>query len=131
MFCPGCGAEFEPGVVTCPECGVELVEERPADFEPQFQETVKVFESADPGQIAVAESVLQGAEIPYVVQNAASQTTLNALTRDTVVAYIEVEPEYADEAIDLLADLSEPIDEEDLEEYAEEDYDEAEDEEEL
>ncbi|MBM3290003.1 MAG: DUF2007 domain-containing protein [Candidatus Hydrogenedentes bacterium] len=123
MFCPGCGAEYDPGVTICAECQVELVEEEP-DLEPHFQDTVCVFESTDQSQIALAESLLQGAEIPYVVQNAQSQGLLGALVRDSMFARIEVKPELADMATELLADLEEGIPSADIDEY----YDEAEDE---
>ena len=29
-FCPRCGAEYQPGIDTCADCGEQLVEERPA-----------------------------------------------------------------------------------------------------
>ena len=120
MFCPNCGTEFEQGVVECPECNVALVAERPADLDPSYQETVKVFESNDSAEIAVAESVLQGAEIPYVIQNAVSQNVLGVITRESSFATVEVPPEYAKDAAELLDALDDPIDEATLEEYEEE-----------
>lgn len=127
MFCPGCGAEYDPGVTICGECGVALVEEAPDD-EPHYQETVRVFETVDPNEIAVAESLLQGAEIPYVVQNALGQGILGPASRESSFAYIEVKPEFVDAASELLADLIEGVPAEDTDEYDDEENDMDEDE---
>lgn len=122
MFCPGCGAEYEPGITECAECHVALVAEAP-DMEPHFQDTVNVFESDDPGEIALAESLLQGAEIPYVVQNATGQTLVGAVARESMFASVEVKPEHADAAAELLADLNEGIPADDIDEYYDDDED--------
>lgn len=119
MFCPGCGAEYNPGVTICGECGVALVEEAP-DNEPHYQETVRVFETVDPNEIAIAESLLQGAEIPYVVQNALGQGILGPASRESRFAYIEVQPEFVEAASELLTDLNEGASAGDMDEYEEE-----------
>ncbi|NUM52956.1 MAG: DUF2007 domain-containing protein [Candidatus Hydrogenedentes bacterium] len=120
MFCPGCGAEFDPGVTMCGECQVELVEEQP-DMEPHFQDSVCVFETDDKGEIALAESLLQGADIPYVVQNAMGQNILGLYSRASMMAFIEVKPEHAEAAAELLADLNEGVDSDVLDEVYEDD----------
>ncbi len=127
MFCPGCGAEYEPGITECAECHVALVAEAP-DMEPHFQDSVNVFESDDPGEIALAESLLQGAEIPYVVQNALGQNVLGIASRDSSIASIDVKPEFLEAAAELLADLNEGIPAEDIDEYYDDDEDDDEEE---
>ncbi|MDZ4858699.1 MAG: DUF2007 domain-containing protein [Candidatus Hydrogenedentes bacterium] len=117
MYCPDCGTEFEDGVEECPECKVALVAEEPDDLEPVYQETVKVFESNDAAEIAVAESILQGAEIPYVIQNAVGQNLLGGMTRESAFAAVEVPPEFAEDAAGLLDALDDPIDEAVIEQY--------------
>jgi Putative prokaryotic signal transducing protein len=65
MYCPQCRAEWVSGITRCPDCDVELVDELPA--KPARDETtddlVTVFSSHDPGLVAIAESLLQSAEI--------------------------------------------------------------------
>ena len=56
MFCPGCGAEFDPGG----DCGECQVVDRAPDMAPHFQDTVSIFESDDQGEMA-SES-FQGAK---------------------------------------------------------------------
>ncbi len=75
------------------------------------------------GEIALAESLLQGAEIPYVVQNATGQTLVGAVARESMFASVEVKPEHADAAAELLADLNEGIPADDIDEYYEDDDD--------
>ena len=123
MFCPGCGAEYDPGVTVCGECQVALVEEAP-DFEPHFQNTVCVFESPNQSEIAMAESLLQGAEIPYVVQNEQSQGLIGAIVRESIFARIEVKPEFVDAASELLADLNEGVSGDDIDEFYDDEDDE-------
>lgn len=120
MFCPGCGAEFDPGVETCADCGVALVAELPDDFDPKYQELVTVFDAFNANELAVAESLLQGAEIPYFVQNTASQSVFGVASGTVGRSRIEVKPEFAEAALDLLADLEEGADENDEGEFEEE-----------
>ncbi len=124
MFCPGCGAEFDPGVTICGECQVALIEEAP-DMAPHFQDTVSIFESDDQGEIAMAESLLQGAEIPYVVQNSLGQNILGMSSRSSMIASIDVKPEFAEAATQLLADLNEGVSADDIDEYYDDDEEQA------
>lgn len=103
MFCPQCGAEFVEGVNECGECNVALVPERPADLDPGYQELVTVYELPSANALPVAESILQAADIPYTVQNETS--SLNVVVGKP---YIQVPPEYVEEAERLLADLEAP-----------------------
>lgn len=92
MFCPICHAEFIPGFTSCDECGVELVDELPAEpprgraaarslpwsaggDSPEGSrgpsssrpvELVTVFRSGDPGLVALVKSILMDAGIPFV-----------------------------------------------------------------
>ena len=71
MYCPKCHVEYVPGVTRCADCDVELVEVLPA-AKPARRDSnddlVTVFSSHDPGLAAVAESLLQSADIRFSVR---------------------------------------------------------------
>jgi len=70
MFCPRCGAEYQSQVTECADCGVPLVATPPSDRggETEDLDLVPVFSGVDPGLLALAESLLGDAEIPFLVQ---------------------------------------------------------------
>lgn len=70
MICPECKDEFRDGFETCPDCDVGLVAKpEPTDEpEPDHPEGVELFWASDPGFLAIAKSILEGASIPYSVQ---------------------------------------------------------------
>jgi hypothetical protein len=65
---------------------------------------VTVLTVRDPGLLAVAQSLLDGAGIPYFTKGESVQNLMPFLTW----VELQVAPEDADEARALLADLSEP-----------------------
>jgi len=66
MVCPECGGEYREGFIRCADCDVELVEELPAPPEEDLAaEPVTVLETGDPAALALAESLLQDAGIPF------------------------------------------------------------------
>lgn len=105
VICPRCHAEYTPGIVRCSDCDVELVEALPADEPAGKYSTdalVTVFSSNDPGLVAIAQSMLQSAEIRFSVRGqlvpypAALPTDLQVLAGD------------ADDARRILAELTAP-----------------------
>lgn len=71
MYCPACGAEYEPGVTRCADCSVALVAERPdapTTRSVQYVDLAEVLSGPDPGEIAVVKSILDGEQIPYTIQ---------------------------------------------------------------
>jgi Putative prokaryotic signal transducing protein len=105
MYCPKCHAEYAPGFTRCADCDVELVEVLPA-AKPARRDSnddlVTVFSSHDPGLAAIAESLLQSADIRFSVRGkllpypGAFPVDLQVLAGD------------ADEARRILAELSAP-----------------------
>ena len=70
MFCPKCGSEYRAGFQECADCAVPLVESAPAPYQPDQQDVQfdTVFESGDPALIALARSLLDSAEIPFMTK---------------------------------------------------------------
>ena len=68
MWCPRCWREFRWYVTVCPECQVELVEQRPGPAPTPNAELVRVFAPLDGGLIAVAKSLLESETIEYLVR---------------------------------------------------------------
>lgn len=69
MFCPKCRSEYRDGFTRCENCDVALVAKLgpPAEEgDPSHRELVTVFETGDPGLLALAHSILDEAEIPYL-----------------------------------------------------------------
>jgi len=67
MFCPQCESEYREGFTTCADCNVALVDalsdrNEEADDEP----TVTVLETGDPGELALAHSLLEAEGITAV-----------------------------------------------------------------
>jgi hypothetical protein len=102
MYCPKCRVEYEPGFTRCVDCDVELVEVLPVAKRARRDSTdrlVTVFSTHDPGLAAVAESLLQSADIRFSVSGmllpypGAFPVDLQVLARD------------GDEARRILAEL--------------------------
>lgn len=80
VICPKCRAEYVSGVTACYECGADLVDVLPpeptvsqpargpgrAPAEPFSLVTVSV--TFDPGLMGIAQTILQSAKIPVVVE---------------------------------------------------------------
>lgn len=102
MYCPSCHAEYAPGFTRCSDCDVELVEALPA-AEPARRETtddlVTVFSSHDPGLAAIAQSLLESADIRCSVRGALTPYP------GAVPVELQVLAGDADEAHRLLSEL--------------------------
>ena len=128
MICPQCGAEYRPGFTQCSDCLVDLVG-RPVDAaesppegvqvaaqaQPQtppsgHTDLVAVFRCGDPGRTALAKSLLQSAEIPFMVLNETMQDLIGAgrlAGMNVAIGPVEfrVDRRDADDARALLKDL--------------------------
>jgi hypothetical protein len=100
--------EYMDGIVTCPVCGAPLVEQvEPVSgggdepFEP-------VFETSDPAEVPVVKTVLDAAEIPYLVDGDNDWDALRGglspfrFSRDAPRIVFSVPPALAEEARALL-----------------------------
>ena len=64
MYCPTCRSEYRPGFSWCKDCDVALVDELPAETEPEFVDLVEALSIADAGQIPLVKSILESEIFP-------------------------------------------------------------------
>lgn len=117
MYCPQCGGEYRDGFTQCVDCEVALVSTPPPAAEEPEEEPdiglVSVLETGDPAEIALAESLLLEAGIPYSKQGDRVQDLfgigrLGGFNVLTGPARLLVPADHADAASDLLNDLAAP-----------------------
>ena len=102
VFCPQCEAEYQEGISQCRECGVALVATLPAGEAPQWIDFVTVLVTRDHAELALAKSLLEGAGIPFFAKNEGVENLIAAGPVE-----VQVRPEHAGEAKELLRDLNE------------------------
>jgi hypothetical protein len=68
MFCPNCGDEYREGFEKCAYCDVLLVHELPAGDPSSREEMVVLLKTPDIGKLAIIKSLLESADIPFLVQ---------------------------------------------------------------
>ncbi|MDI6738785.1 MAG: DUF2007 domain-containing protein [Candidatus Edwardsbacteria bacterium] len=70
-FCPRCKAEYVPGITACADCGVALVDHRPAPDQPQEidGDLAAVYEAPDQFMAATVESLLRHEGISAVTRS--------------------------------------------------------------
>ena len=118
MFCPNCRSEYREGFTRCEASDVALVATLaplPAAGDPSERSLVTVFETGDPGLLAMAHSILDEAEIPYLTQGEGIQDLFGAGRLGTgfsILAgpvHLRVERELETEVRALLAGLEESV----------------------
>ena len=73
MICPECGSEYREGFTRCSDCDIDLVEPQPIEPpEPEVQ-LVKAWESSNAALIPLYESLLQAAQIEFMVRGESIQ----------------------------------------------------------
>lgn len=110
MFCPnpdcphaertGEPAEYREGVTECQDCGSTLAEERP-ESPVAYERFVPVFEIPSAGLLPFVESLLQSSGMRFFVKGIGSGFDF---VSGPVKVYVE--PDRADEARELLAEVS-------------------------
>jgi hypothetical protein len=113
MYCPECGGEYREGFTHCADCDVDLVEALPVSPEEDPDtELVTVLETGDPAELALAESLLREAGIPFFkkgdqLQNLFAMGTLGfGFSPVAGPAVLQVTEEHAETAEQILADLA-------------------------
>jgi len=65
MYCPECRAEYREGFHVCADCGVDLVNELPAEPEPEYVDYEQILGTYNPMDIALLKSILDAEGITY------------------------------------------------------------------
>jgi len=105
MICPECGSEYREGFTHCNDCDVDLVE--PLEEEPDV-ELVSVYQSGNPALLPIVESLLRDAQIEFMTTGRSVQALQGAVGSSFVVPVeFWVRSEYAEQALELLADVDE------------------------
>ena len=102
-YCPKCRTEYENWVITCADCGAELMYELPKEdaakpVEPKF---VRVMTAYDDGEIMFLKSILDTTDIVYYFQS----KSLRITRPEQAPAYLMVEDSRVEEVQKLLADF--------------------------
>ena len=109
MSCPECGSEYREGFFECVDCQVPLTAEPPAQEPHPEIALVTVMTEEDPARLALAESLLMDAEIPYTKKGEQIQDLfgMGRLAFNPLVGpvLLQVPEEHAEEARALLDDL--------------------------
>lgn len=115
MYCPKCGDEFYEGFTECDGCEVALVEDPPELDSAWDIRFVSVLRTGSPVLLAIAKSMLDEAEIPYLAKGEGVQdlfglgrlgTGFNPLTGPVD---LQVDERLAAEARRVLADILEDV----------------------
>jgi hypothetical protein len=106
MYCPECGSEYREGFSECVDCQVPLTAEPPAEEPHPNVDLVTVMAEEDPARLALAESLLMDAEIPYTKKGEQVQDLfgMGRLAFNPLVGpvLLQVPQEHAEEARALL-----------------------------
>jgi hypothetical protein len=94
-------AEYREGITQCQDCGSTLVDVRPESQAVAYERFVPVFEIPGAALLPFVESLLQSSGVRFFVKGIGSG--LNFVSGPVKVY---VEPDRADEARELLADVS-------------------------
>ena len=122
MICPECGSEYREGFTHCNDCDVDLVE--PIDEGEPDVELVSVYQSGNPALLPIVESLLRDAQIEFMTTGRSVQALQGAVGSSFVVPVeFWVRSEFAEQALELLADVDESYAVEDEVEVADESED--------
>ncbi len=109
MFCPECRSEYREGFTTCVDCEVALIPELPPE-DHGGEPLVTVFEGGEPGLLALVQSLLEDAGIPYFglresIQDLFGAGRIGGFSPVAGPVQIQVPESRAQEAEELLAQL--------------------------
>jgi len=98
-YCPKCNKRFSDTTIKCPDCEIDLIEDKEAI--PEYIEFESIFKTSNPATIALAKSILEDADIPYALKSQGLQA-IYALG----MVQFQVPPEHTVTARSLLSELA-------------------------
>ncbi len=111
MFCPNCRYEYQEGIVVCPDCETNLVEELPPEAQSEFVDRVTVLETTNHSVMLMAKSLLEDAGIDCFTQGTGTfdQFYSGPTAYNPIVGAlkIQVPAEAEEEALQILAEIEE------------------------
>ncbi|RPI28255.1 MAG: DUF2007 domain-containing protein [Acidobacteria bacterium] len=114
MICPNCKAEYREGYTVCSDCEVPLVEKLTEEEQPEPElELVTIFDTGEPADVLVAKSILEAEGIEFYAKDEGVQDMFGAgrlgAGFNTMAGQVEIQvrPEDAERARDLLKRLDE------------------------
>jgi hypothetical protein len=105
MFCPKCKSEYRDGFTVCSDCGIQLINELPAEVEdskkePEYADFVFVLATFSQGDVALIKSIFDKENIAYYIENEFGGTFIGGLPMR-----INVRKEDVEVAKELLKDI--------------------------
>ncbi|MBN1291761.1 MAG: DUF2007 domain-containing protein [Candidatus Latescibacteria bacterium] len=110
MFCPHCGYEIDRECSFCPKCKITFNHAIKPEYNEEHDDYITVFESGSPAVIVMAKSLLESADIRYIVkgENVHDLFGGHAAYEFNPVfgtTEIQVDEEDVEEALTILEDL--------------------------
>jgi hypothetical protein len=110
MYCPDCGAEYQPEIHECAECHVPLVPALPEEDAPTPDaKIVPVFRTTDSMVLPIVTALIESAGIEYFVQGAEALSLIpvgaagSSVSRASLGAIVHVHEEDAASVREILA----------------------------
>ncbi len=111
MYCPDCGAEYQPEIHECAECHVPLVPALPEEDAPTPDaKIVPVFRTTDSMVLPIVTALIESAGIEYFVQGAEALSLIpvgaagSSVSRASLGAIVHVHEEDAASVREILAE---------------------------
>lgn len=107
MICPKCKSEFVEGILSCPDCGVQLVyqlrEETESISQPMenYNYTL-IYHPINSQEVALIKMILEREDIPYYIRNEPLHKAVIYSIRGPGNLELYVATPYADDTIALL-----------------------------
>jgi hypothetical protein len=101
MYCPECRSEYNPGIIACKDCRVELVPELPPEPTLEYVDYEDILSTHSPSDRAIIRSILEAEDIPYYFQG----EYVSAYVMQAIPVRLMVKKDQVARAVEALKDL--------------------------